>query len=566
MFARVLVADNEGGSETKGPISLIHRLFAGRPTISPTFYWGLFILIAIAATGFRFSNAFNNSLWMDEAITAGLARLPLKDILFNNIDYHPPLSFAVQHIWVKLVPDPQFYRFPVALVGSLTIIVLMGAMSDRVSRPTALVAGLVLALMTGHIYYSQDMRPYAFIPFGLAFAVWGALGLTEAGKDVRHKWAYVGLYVFGGYVAIYTQVIGLIGMACIGFGSLAGGIMENRGSLRQKAVGAKHWLYANLILFVLALPYLLSIQSTTMQHAGFDVETPLSDLLWFYRQIVGFPGLEELNKGRDLLEVLALGAAFTGAGIAWLRGRFSLSLIILGLIAVFPLIMALIHLHKNISHARMFVPCTLGMAMGMAYAITALSSTYLRTAALAVFTVAGLGSSTYEQMHHNTIEDYKTAFKYIDERNYQDAPVLTCFDYSAAAIWETRNDATIIVALEDGAYRYPGPEYWGMMGEGVNVYRTADTRFRGEYNDKANYYENGLKQALNGHDQLVVAHVGCFTSPDYTTTPTALKEMGFVEVEDTRIWGKAKHYPIIVGAGTRLHFYERVNTIASGAS
>ena len=51
MFASALVADKAGGSEAKGPIGLIQRLFAGRPTISPTFYWGLFILIAIAATG-----------------------------------------------------------------------------------------------------------------------------------------------------------------------------------------------------------------------------------------------------------------------------------------------------------------------------------------------------------------------------------------------------------------------------------------------------------------------------------------------------------------------------------
>lgn len=532
-----------------------NRFFKDDVGMSRRIFWLLFAIVACVGAFYRFWHGFTNSLWMDEAVTAGLARLPLHVLMFNNVDFHPPLSFVVQHFWQKLVPDPQFYRMPVVVAGSVSVLLLMLALKDVLSRPAAIVSGLFLALMTGHIFYSQDLRMYPFVALGVVIALWGALGMTERNRSLKHR--YMALYVLGGAIAIYSQVIGLIAMSCVGFASLGGGLIAHRQSRAAMFQVALTWLIANLILLVVAVPFLLALGDTALSHSGLGLPKPVTELPWHFRLMVGYPGLEALGGVRDIAELLSLCVAMLGAGLAWMKGRFSISLMILGLVVFYPIMIGVIHMQKQIIHVRIFIPCTIGVALGMGYAVASLANIYARRAGVAVFASFALASSTFEQLHHFSIENWGEGFEYLDEVDYADAPILSCFDFSAAALWEARSSAEIIVYSNQEAYRYPGPEYWGLMGRSIGFYTNATTRERGEFVNKSDYFEGGLKEALAGRDKVVVAHAGCFFRPVTGLRPE-LEGLGFREVLETQVIGSATPYPIIVGNGSHIHLFERV--------
>ena len=536
-------------------LSRLDSLFSGSTEFSARVFWIAFVVVVLVATVFRFSNAFANTLWMDEAVSAGLSRLPLDVIMFNKIDVHPPLSFVVQHIWMKLVPDPTYYRAPVAFVGSLTIPILMLALKGRVATPVVLLSGLFLAIMTGHIYYSQDLRPYAFVPLGVVIAIWGALGLQDQDKPQTHRIIHAGLYALGGAIAIYSQVIGLIAMACAGTACLVGGLVATRSSRSDMLSTGFWWLLANFILLLLALPGLLALADTALNHRGLGGGIPISEAPWHFRLMVGYAGLEGAGKIRDIAELLGLASATLGGIVAWRRGHFSVSALIFSLLIVYPAIIGLLHMSKPLIHVRIFIPAAIGMALGMGYLVGMLSNAFLRYGGASVLAGFGLWSSTFEQIHHHSIEDYGAAYVWLEEKGYGDAPLVGCFDFSSAAQWEADPSKNIIVAMNDGAYRYPGPEYWGLMGVSVVHYLDAGTRERAEFIDKSDYFEGGLTEALQGEDKAVIAHAGCLFN-EGNLLEAQMEEAGFDLVGAHLVPGRSVSYPIMVGNGTRMHLYE----------
>ena len=550
----VNIRNNDSGAENT-LVARVNAFFSGDERLPVRTFWVLFGLVALIGTAFRFSNAFTNSLWMDEAVTAGISRMPLDVIMFNNVDYHPPLSFVVQHIWMKLVPDPQFFRAPVAFAGAISVVLFMLAAKDLISRSVAIFGGLFFALSTGHIYYSQDLRMYIFVALGVVLAVWGVLGVTDDQRT--RKLPYQVLYVLGGAIAIYSQAIGLISMAFVGMCGLAGALIAKRGSLSDMIEAGKPWLFANLALLILAIPGLIALVSTTVTHGGLGLPMPVTELPWHFRLMVGYPGLEPLGKVRDLAELAALGVAVSGGVLAWLKGRYSLALVILGLVVFYPIMIGIIHVQKQIIHVRMFVPCSVGMALGLGYAISSITNVYLRRGGLAAFASLALASTSFEQLHHFSIENYGEAFKYLDSVGYGDAPVVSCYDFSAAALWEARNDAYIIVGEDEGAFRYPGPEYWSMLGKSIVEFHKMDVRARGQFVNEADFFEGGLEEALAGYNQIAVPHSGCYFRDQSTTLSDQLTALGFKEVEQTLVLGRATPYPIIVGPGTHVHLLER---------
>ena len=65
----------------------------------PLFALSAYAILSIAAA-LRFWDLSETPLWMDEAYTILIARFPLMDILFGNVDNHPPLSYSLQHMWM----------------------------------------------------------------------------------------------------------------------------------------------------------------------------------------------------------------------------------------------------------------------------------------------------------------------------------------------------------------------------------------------------------------------------------------------------------------------------------
>lgn len=108
----------------------------------------------------------NQSLWLDEAASISIARLPLANILSAaGSDFHPPLSYLLLHFWLPLAGKSEsILRFPNIVFGSLTIpalYFLLKAFFPKNKSNLPLIASFLLAINPLHIYYSMELRMYS---------------------------------------------------------------------------------------------------------------------------------------------------------------------------------------------------------------------------------------------------------------------------------------------------------------------------------------------------------------------------------------------------------------------
>ena len=113
----------------------------------------------------------NQSLWLDEATTALVSKMPIVDFFtkFMPADFHPPLYYLVIHYWTEIFGSSEIsIRIPSVLFGVATVyIVYLIAKELKYKYP--LVPALFLATSGLHIYYSQEARMYGMVTMLVSF-------------------------------------------------------------------------------------------------------------------------------------------------------------------------------------------------------------------------------------------------------------------------------------------------------------------------------------------------------------------------------------------------------------
>ena len=271
------------------------------------FIVGLLIVFLVGCAA-RFYQLDHTPIWMDEAYSHFVSVQSLGNIVFNKIDNHPPLFYVLQHFWNELNSNAELIRVPAAAIGSLTVVVVALATSDLLNRVAGLAAGALLALSTGHIYFSQEARMYTLLCFGLAVATWGLLGLLDRDR----KKLYAAVYLVGASISVYSQAVALIYLAILNGLALASWRLMSQ----QRADFLRNWLVANLVLFVISMPWLLALREATQSFQGLPIDSSLL-VQWFFRNIVGFPGLPfPIKQLADMLLLLVYRWARYSSGIA----------------------------------------------------------------------------------------------------------------------------------------------------------------------------------------------------------------------------------------------------------
>ncbi|MFA6073882.1 MAG: glycosyltransferase family 39 protein [Candidatus Woesearchaeota archaeon] len=115
----------------------------------------------------------NQSLWLDEATTALVAKMPIYDFFtkFMPADFHPPLYYMIVSLWSKVFGYSEIaLRIPSIIFGVLTIyVVYLIAKQARLKYP--LLPALFLATSGLHVYYSQEARMYALASWLVSYLV-----------------------------------------------------------------------------------------------------------------------------------------------------------------------------------------------------------------------------------------------------------------------------------------------------------------------------------------------------------------------------------------------------------
>lgn len=155
-------------------------------------------IICVVALALRVP-LLSGSLWLDEAAQALESVRPLNQQLDIIPDFQPPLLHLLLHFAQYLGSSEAWLRTVGALIPGLIMIVATFFIGEKVAgRRGAMVASLLLATSSFHIFYSQELRPYA-LPAAIGLVSWWLLLTLTDSPDKRRspRWWF-------GYAALTT--------------------------------------------------------------------------------------------------------------------------------------------------------------------------------------------------------------------------------------------------------------------------------------------------------------------------------------------------------------------------
>ena len=140
------------------------------------------IVVAIAVV-MRFAST--SHLWLDEALTVNIARLPLRRIpAALRHDGSPPLYYAMSHVWMRVfgTGDAAVRALPGVLgVIAIPLAYLAGgglrSAGRQFDRRAAVITMLVVATSPWAIRYSTENRMYSL---AIVLVLLGFLAVTKA--------------------------------------------------------------------------------------------------------------------------------------------------------------------------------------------------------------------------------------------------------------------------------------------------------------------------------------------------------------------------------------------------
>jgi len=206
-----------------------------------------FLLSAVCAgIALRFVDLGGKSLWTDEMLTIQQAlvneKMGATDI-FGNLQ--GPLIAALMHFWAAVSMAESFIRIPFAVAGTLSVgaIFLLSKMLS--GRWVALNSALFASLSPILIWYSQEVRGYAFVVFFTILMTYYLVRWTASRRRLH-------LFLYGVFL-----VAGLLSGPSAAFVPIAHLIYLVGLPSKRRLVGA--WLVTVLVVMLFFSPWVRSI-------------------------------------------------------------------------------------------------------------------------------------------------------------------------------------------------------------------------------------------------------------------------------------------------------------------
>jgi len=167
--------------------------------------------ICIIGFVLRFVSLAHHSFDGDEFASYYFAHFSFWQLWNEELDTHPPLYYSIQKIMLAFGDSETLLRAPVALLGSLAVLLTYLLAQRIVGGTAALVAAALMAISPGQIYHSQWARPYALLTaaaLGTALVVVGIFSnyvratLSTSGQRA--------LYVLSLTISLYAHNIALL--------------------------------------------------------------------------------------------------------------------------------------------------------------------------------------------------------------------------------------------------------------------------------------------------------------------------------------------------------------------
>lgn len=120
------------------------------------------LLALLLAFGLRLHHLGADSLWYDESVSALLAAKPLAAMWAHTArDIHPPLYYALLHLWTSLAGRTEFALAFLSLFCGVVAVALSAHLGRRSFGPGAgSLAALLAAFSPLAVWYGQEVRMY----------------------------------------------------------------------------------------------------------------------------------------------------------------------------------------------------------------------------------------------------------------------------------------------------------------------------------------------------------------------------------------------------------------------
>lgn len=140
---------------------------------------GWLAVAGLVAAGVVLRFVTTSPLWLDEAMSVNIARLPVGDIPEAlRHDGHPPLYYAVLHGWMAVFGESDAAVRALSGVFALATLPLTWVVARRLGgRPAAVAALVVLATNPYAIRYATETRMYSLV---MVLVLLGWLAVTAA--------------------------------------------------------------------------------------------------------------------------------------------------------------------------------------------------------------------------------------------------------------------------------------------------------------------------------------------------------------------------------------------------
>ncbi|MBK6765584.1 MAG: glycosyltransferase family 39 protein [bacterium] len=205
-------------------------------------------LIMLSGLALRLFGLADESLWLDEAITAGRVYESAGQILFGwDSETQGPLYYLWVKAWgLTFGADEWMLRIWSVVWGTLAIWYTYQLGRQLFTATGAMLAALFMAVHPFAIHYSQEARPYGLFLCLAAASYYYLLKLMR-----QHSWPAAPLYVLATAAAFYTHAFGVF----LIFSHL---LIYWRFREEPQYHGSRRYprpyLYTLIILFILCVP------------------------------------------------------------------------------------------------------------------------------------------------------------------------------------------------------------------------------------------------------------------------------------------------------------------------
>jgi uncharacterized membrane protein len=340
----------------------------------------LIILIFLLGLLLRIYNLGAESVWLDEAVSAEVAKLYIMEQIrwmMDMNDNNPPLYYLLLHFWVSLFGDSEFsLRLPSAILGSCSVLMIYTVGKMLFSRTVGTLSSLILAISVFHIEYSQEARAYSLVAFLTLLSFYFFIRTIGGSKK-----AYTIAYVISSVLLMYSHFYGV-------FFIVAQNIFCFTRYLTHRDVfkiSLGKWIKLEFIIGLLFIPGLAIWLKNTlaMQGGGWLSQPTLVDIARYFYHFSGrdyvlfflflilavfsFVNFSKIGRNKGFRDLLDISGDCTGSSYITNLNRLYLLLLWLFVPIVLPFIISLVS--TPMLHTRYIIGSSLALYLLVAKGI-----------------------------------------------------------------------------------------------------------------------------------------------------------------------------------------------------